>query len=214
MTQSHTIGHYTLQEKIGSGGMGTVYQSIDTRDGSLVAIKHLKPQFANADIIERFKREGEALRALNHPNIVKMLDALEADEQHYLVMEYVAGGDLKDYLQNGDISLEQMLRFSIDLADALTRAHKLDIIHRDLKPANVLIGDDGVLRLTDFGVAYLGNAERVTATDAIVGTIDYLPPETFTGEPFSRGGDIWAFGIMLFEMLTGNRPFAGEPSLK
>jgi serine/threonine protein kinase len=204
------IGHYELQNELGAGGMGVVYRGRDTRTQQTVAIKQLRADVAQPENIERFKREGEALRDLNHPNIVKMLDTFEHEGQHYLVMEYVSGGDLSTLLAQENMPLEQILKLSIDLADALTRAHKLNIIHRDLKPANVLIGDDGVLRLTDFGVAHVGSKERVTETDAIIGTIDYLPPEAFSGQLFDERGDIWAFGVMLFEMLAGERPFRGD----
>jgi serine/threonine-protein kinase PknK len=204
------IGRYTLQHELGSGGMGVVYLAQDTLTDTKVAVKALKADVAQSEMIERFKREGEALRELNHPNIVKMLDAFEHEGQHYLVMEYVSGDDLSQRLARGRMPLEGIINLSIDLADALTRAHRLNIIHRDLKPANVLIGDDGVLRLTDFGVAHVGSKERVTETDAIIGTLDYLPPEAFDGRPFDARGDIWAFGVMLFEMLTGERPFKGD----
>jgi serine/threonine protein kinase len=203
------IGQYELQDKLGEGGMGTVYRSVDTRTVEIVAIKQLKMDVANPEMIERFRREGEALRQLNHPNIVKMLDMLEHDGHYYLVMEYVSGGDLSKQLEQ-KMPLEQTLNLSIDLADALTRAHRLDIIHRDLKPANILIGEDGVLRLTDFGVAHVGSQVSLTKPDAIFGTIEYLPPEAFDGQPFDARGDIWAFGVMLFEMLAGDRPFKGE----
>jgi predicted ATPase len=209
MTNTIVGEHYQLQNELGAGGMGTVYLGLDTRTQQTIAIKELKSDIVQPEMIERFRREGEALRELNHPNIVKMLDMFEHDGKHYLVMEYVAGGDLSELLKQGEMPLEQILTLSIDLADALTRAHKLDIIHRDLKPANVLIGDDGVLRLTDFGVAHVGSKERVTETDAIIGTIDYLPPEAFDGSIFDARGDIWAFGVMLFEMLVGDRPFKG-----
>jgi len=203
------IGHYKLGEELGTGGMGTVYRGIDTRTETPVAIKQLKSEVATAETIERFRREGEALSDLNHPNIVKMLDTFQHEGQHYLVMEFVSGGDLKGMIDADDsLDIQQIVNMAIDLADALTRAHRLNIIHRDLKPANVLIGEDGVLRLTDFGVAHVGSQERVTDTDAIVGTIDYLPPEAFEGT-FDARGDIWAFGVMLFEMLAGERPFTG-----
>jgi len=203
------IGHYLLGNQLGAGGMGTVYLGTDTRTDTTVAIKELKIEIATPETIERFRREGEALRDLNHPNIVKMLDMFEHDKKHYLVMEYISGGDLSDLIKQGVIPVEKCVDMAIDLADALTRAHRLDIIHRDLKPANVLIGDDGILRLTDFGVARVGSKDRVTDTDVIVGTIDYLPPEAFDGM-FDARGDIWAFGVMLFEMLSGQRPFSGS----
>lgn len=200
---------YRIEEQLGSGGMGTVFKALDMQTRQPIAVKHLKPQLTQPENIERFKREGEALRALNHPNIVKMLDAVEEDGDHYLVMEYVAGGDLAALISQGAVPLETILRLAIDLADALTRAHKLNIIHRDLKPANVLIGEDDVLRLTDFGVAHVGSKSRVTDTNALIGTLDYLPPEAFSGGTFDARGDIWAFGVMLFEMLTGQRPYSG-----
>jgi predicted ATPase len=125
-------------------------------------------------------------------------------------MEYVTGGDLHDLLKAGQLPIERCLRLALDLADALTRAHKLDIIHRDLKPANVLLAEDGTLRLSDFGVARIGQKERVTATDMIVGTIDYLAPEALDGAGIDPRADIWAFGVMLFEMVGGKRPFSGE----
>jgi predicted ATPase len=208
---SQTIAkRYTLHEALGTGGMGTVYRATDEQTKATVAIKQLHPKMTQPDILERFKREGEALRQLNHPNIVKMLDAVEEDAQHYLVMEYVTGGDLKALLDDGNLPLERVLNLAIDLADALTRAHRLGIIHRDLKPANVLIANDGTLRLTDFGVAHIGNQERVTDTDAIVGTMDYIAPEALSGEILDARADIWAFGVVLYEMLTGERPFVGD----
>jgi predicted ATPase len=203
-------GRYSIQIEIGSGGMGTVYRGVDNTNQQIVAIKALKSEATSFQLIERFRREGEALRELNHPNIVKMLDSVEENDNHYLIMEYVSGGDLADFLENNQLDLELILKIGLDLADSLTRAHKLNIIHRDLKPANILIGEDGVLRLSDFGVAHIGSKERVTETDAIVGTIDYLPPEAFEGILFDERGDIWAFGVILFELLSGSRPFNGN----
>jgi serine/threonine protein kinase/tetratricopeptide (TPR) repeat protein len=211
MTSKNIGERYILQRELGSGGMGTVYLGLDNTTNQQVAIKQLKADVAQSENIERFKREGEALRDLNHPNIVKMLNMFEYDGQHYLVMDYVTGGDLSKLIrEHTKIEVQQCVDMAIDLADALTRAHRLNIIHRDLKPANVLIDKDGVLHLTDFGVAHVGSKERVTDTDAIIGTIDYLPPEAFNSEPYDARGDIWAFGVMLFEMLAGQRPFTGQ----
>ena len=210
MVERIIAGRYELHDELGAGGMGTVYRGLDLITEQVVAIKQLKSQIAQPDTIERFKREGEALRSLNHPNIVKILNAVEDESHYYLIMEYISGGDLASLLKQGQMPIETVLKFSIDLADALTRAHKLNIIHRDLKPANVLIGEDHVLRLTDFGVAYVGSQQRITDTDAIIGTIDYLPPEAFNGSSIDIRADIWAFGLMLFEMLTGKRPFVAE----
>ncbi|NDJ84486.1 MAG: serine/threonine protein kinase, partial [Chloroflexi bacterium] len=204
------IGHYELEERLGSGGMGTVFRGTDTRTQEKVAVKQLRSDIATPEMIERFQREGEALRDLNHPNIVKLLDTVEQDGQHFLIMEYVAGGDLSSLLQHGPMTIEQALEVALDLADALTRAHKLNIIHRDLKPANVLLAKNGVLKLTDFGVAHIAEKNRVTQTNVIIGTVDYLAPEAFSGTSLDARFDIWAFGVMLFEMLAGDKPFKGD----
>lgn len=207
MKSGQFIGVYQVFEEIGAGGMSTVYRGVDTRSQQIVAIKQLKGELTQPDLLERFKREGEALRDLNHPNIVKMFDALAHEGQQYLIMEYIAGGDLNTLLKNGRLSVKGTLEIALDLADALTRAHRLNIIHRDLKPANVLIATDGTPRLTDFGIAYMQAPERVTKTDTVVGTLYYLSPEAFRGEVVDARTDIWAFGVLLFELLTGQRPF-------
>ena len=205
------VGRYQVRDKIAEGGMGTVHKGTDIHTGETVAIKLLKPGvIANEpNMIERFAREGEALRDLNHPNIVKMLDAVEEDGYHYLIMEYLPGGDLKTLLTADGLPHAKVMQIAIDIADALTRAHRLGIIHRDLKPANILIAEDGTPRLTDFGVALVVDKERLTDIDAIVGTLDYLSPEALRDEPLDARADIWAFGVILFEMLVGQRPFAG-----
>lgn len=201
---------YRIDRELGEGGMGTVYLATDMQTDHHVAIKRLKTEVAEPALIERFRREGEALRDLNHPNIVKLLDTLSDAGEHYLVMEYVSGGSLADWLTQQKPDSQQIVRYALDLADALTRAHKLDIIHRDLKPANILIADDGTLRLTDFGIAQLGSKERVTDTDVIIGTIDYLPPEAFDGTGIDARSDIWAFGVVMFELIAGERPFSAN----
>lgn len=210
MTIEHVGEHYTVGDLIGSGGMGQVYRGTDKRNNQPVAIKKLHGGLKQSDDIERFKREGQALRDLDHPNIVKLIDMLEVDGAHYLVMDYIAGGDLKHLLDERKLTLDETLRMMLDLADALTRAHKLGIIHRDLKPANVLIDGDGVLRLTDFGVALIKQRDRISQTGSLVGSIDYLPPEAINGEEPDARTDIWAFGVMLFEMVSGQHPFGGE----
>lgn len=201
---------YQIESTLGSGGMGTVYKGYDTLTRQTVAIKQLRSELTQPDFIERFKREGEALRELDHPNIVKLLDTVTEDTNYYLILEYVSGGDLNDLIKREQISNERILKLAIDLADALTRAHKLQIIHRDLKPANVLITHDGTLRLTDFGIAHVSRKERVTETASILGTVDYLSPEMLNGEVIDYRVDIWAFGVILFEMLAGQHPFREE----
>jgi len=209
---------YELGALIGEGGMGVVYQARDTQTGETVAVKQLRRDVLNVqpDLVERFTREAEALRDLNHPNIVKAYDTVQKDGEYYIVMEYVPGQDLGSLLrQQKHLSIGQTVRIAIELADALTRAHYLKIIHRDLKPANILMAADGTPRLTDFGVAYVGAKERMTTVGIAIGTPDYMPPEALQGKNVDARSDIWALGVMLYEMLTGDHPFKGEtlPSL-
>src|SRR5262245_41055842 len=210
-----TIGQrYQIQQELGQGGMGTVYRGLDTQTGTQVAIKNLLPQHTSPDLLERFQREGEALRALKHPNIVQLLDTVEDDGQHFLIMEYVSGGDLSQKLAGGALPggmpLNELLPLAIDLCDALTRAHKLDIIHRDLKPANILIAEDGTARLADFGLARVSGKQRISEANGIIGTMAYLAPEIFENGDLDKRADIWAFGVILFEMVTGRHPFESE----
>jgi len=198
---------------LGRGGMGNVYRAIDTHSGEIVAIKVLNPDAVIRDSVtlERFVREGEALRKLNHPNIVKLIAAVEQEGQHYLVIEYVGSGSLKDALAiQAQLPVERVVEIALDLADALTRAHRLGIIHRDLKPSNILLTEDDTPRLTDFGIAYLAGTPHLTKTGILVGTVDYLSPEVCQGEPPDERADIWSFGILLFEILAGQLPFKGD----
>jgi len=206
-------GRYEQEQLIGQGGMGAIYKGRDLQTGQVVAIKHLKPEVVLGDpqILERFAREGEALRKLNHPNIVKVLDTIEQDDNHYIIMDYVGGGSLRDLLDaRGRLSVQEVLNIALDLTDALVRAHRLKIIHRDIKPANVLMREDGTPLLTDFGVAHMSDTSAMTATGAIIGTIAYLPPEALLSQKTDERGDMWAFGVMLYEMLVGVRPFDGD----
>ena len=211
MDEPHVIsGRFKLGEVIGQGGIGQVYYGQDLETQEPVAIKALKSHVVEQDpkLLERFRREGEALKELNHPNIVKMLAAIEDEGRHYLVMEYVSGGSLYDVLRrDGKLPIEQVLYIALDLCDALTRAHRLKIIHRDIKPANVLIAPDGTPRLTDFGAARIEKLTNLTKQGSVIGTVSYLSPEACQGESVDVRVDIWAFGILLVEMLTGTRPF-------
>lgn len=206
-------GRFEVAELIRQGGMGEVYRALDQQSGEWVALKRLKAETqdeSGRDAIARFVREGELLRTLNHPNIVKIVTAVEENGSHYLVMEYVKGGSLADLLvKQSRLAIAQSLRIALDLTDALTRAHRLDVIHRDIKPENVLMADDGTPRLTDFGLARLGTS-TITQSGVMVGTYMYLAPEAFQGHSLDIRADIWAFGVMLFQMLVGKRPFEAE----
>jgi serine/threonine protein kinase/predicted ATPase len=202
---------------LGQGGMGTVFRGLDTQTTQPVAIKRLRSDVTRRDpeLLKRFMREGEALRQLNHPNIVQMLDAFTVGDAHYLVMEFVSGGSLRALLEKTPrLKVDKTLNIALDIADALTRAHRLNILHRDIKPDNVLIAADGTPRLTDFGMARIGNQANITQDGMIVGTLAYMAPELFNGAPASEKTDLWSFGVMLYEMLAGERPFAyDQPGL-
>ena len=208
-------GQYELGAQIGQGAMGTVYLGKDTHSRQPVAIKMLDRNrvVSNPELVERFRREGEALRQLAHPNIVQLLAMDEKEGHHYLVMEFIEGGDLQQYLQkNAQLSLKDVLSIALDIADALTRSHHLHILHRDIKPANILLDSENRPKLTDFGIARLSEDSTLTQHGAMMGTIAYLSPEGCRGEPLDERADIWAFGLLIYEMLAGKRPFAKPTS--
>ena len=202
---------YQLGQLIGSGGMGDVYLGTDTLTDEKVAIKKLRTGLSGnmSQIVERFLREGEALRKLNHPNIVKVLATFGEGTQQYIIMEYVGGGSLADLLLlQPQLPVDRIVSIGLELSDALSRAHHLQILHRDLKPGNILLATDGTPRLTDFGLARIGELPRVTESSSILGTLQYISPEVFEGREVNERSDIWSFGVVLFEMLTGQLPFS------
>lgn len=214
-----TIGSYTVLLPVGRGVTGEVYRATDLRTGQSVAIKQLHHDLVIADpeALPRFQREAEMLRDLDHPNVVSLLALLEHNGDFYLVMEYVPGGTLRDRLEAhpDGLAQDEALAISLELADALTRAHHLGVIHRDLKPENVLLADDGTPRLSDFGLARFQDRTTLTQSGTVLGTLAYMSPEAFQGLPLDERADIWSFGVLLYELLTGERPFTGSdpPSL-
>lgn len=214
MSEIIIAGRYSLQEELGAGGMGVVFRALDTQTGDIVAIKQIRQDMASDNLLARFQREGDVLRELDHPNIIRLLDTFEEKGQHHLVMRYIAGGNLSQRIAQQPLTLEQIIRIGMDLSDALTQAHKLNIIHRDLKPANILIDTEDNVYLTDFGLAQVVGNKGITSTGAIVGTINYLPPEAFSENPRDARGDIWSFGVILAEMLTGINPFGRSTVLE
>ncbi len=205
---------YTITARLGKGGMGTVYRASDEQTGQEVAVKVIASELAlNPEGLERFRREGEALRQLDHPNIVKFLEAFQQEDQVILVMEYVSGGSLHDLLLQGRLPVDRVLQISLDLCDALIRAHRLNIIHRDIKPENVLLTQNGIPKLADFGVARLNEDTRMTRSGTQVGTPYYMSPEAWEGKALNFQADIWSLGVLLFEMLAGQVPFGGDTPL-
>lgn len=204
---------YDIKTLLGRGGMGNVYLAFDRETKENVAIKHLKSEFVSdtPEIVERFTREAEILRQLDHPNIVDIRDSIIVGDEHYIVMDYIDGGSLDRYMKNNEhIPLDRVLEIGLDLADALTRAHRLKIIHRDIKPANVLMTKSGKPLLTDFGVAHVADRTRVTEAGSVIGTYAYLSPEACQGQELDERADIWSFGVVLYELISGQRPFHGD----
>jgi hypothetical protein len=202
------LGPYQIVASIGAGGMGDVYRARDTRLNRDVAIKVSGERFSS-----RFEREARAVAALNHPNICTIHDV----GPNYLVMELVEGPTLADRIKQGALQLDEALRIARQIADALEAAHEKGIVHRDLKPANIKIKPDGKVKVLDFGLATQsgeGEAEETTATmtapGTILGTAPYMSPEQARGKPVDKRTDVWAFGAVLYEMLTGQQPFKGE----
>jgi len=214
MKEPSLIGdRYLVETLISQGMMGPLYRGRDRQLNRPVAIKVLQPEVLDEHptLLERFLREGEALRQLDHPNIVNWLNVVEQDGTHYLIMEFIEGGSLHDLLRRRpQLPLERVLEIGLDLADALTRAHRLGIIHRDLKPQNVLISRDGAPRLSDFGVAHYVKRTTLSKPGGFAGTLAYIPPESFLGLEVDERTDIWSFGVILFEMLAGSRPFDSD----
>jgi hypothetical protein len=221
------LAHYEIVEPIGKGGMGEVYRARDTKLGRDVAIKVLPDEFGqDEERLRRFQREAKVLASLNHPNIAAIYGLEEEDDTHYLVLELVPGETLAERIARGPIPVEEALEIATKIADALEEAHERGIVHRDLKPANVKLTEGGKIKVLDFGLAKAfaeegaeGDAATsmsptitrdATRVGVILGTAAYMSPEQAKGKQIDRRADVWAFGAVLYEMLTGRRAFEGE----
>ncbi len=214
--QTEVLGErYKLGDPIGRGGMATIYRGQDLRMDRVVAVKVLREVYStDPKFVTRFQREARAASSLQHPNIVQVYDYGQTDGNYFIVMELVDGTDLRRYLRSrGVLAVDRAIIIAHDVALGLGAAHRRGIVHRDVKPQNVLVGKDGSIKLTDFGIASVYkdiNAERLTTTGMTLGTVQYYAPEQAQGEIVNPAADVYALGIVMYEMLTGRTPFDGD----
>src|SRR5918996_3620394 len=222
-----TIAHYRIVEPIGAGGMGAVYKAYDNKLQRVVALKLLPPEYVSQeDRRRRFFQEARAASALSHPHILTIYEVGEDDGRPYIAMEYVEGETLRQKIKNNGLQLPEVLDIALQIAAGLARAHELGIIHRDLKPENLMLSRDGFAKVLDFGLAKLvAERERVLVADSeqktlirgiqtesgtLMGTVNYMAPEQLLGQRVDRRCDVFSFGVVLTEMLTGTAPFVHD----
>src|SRR5213083_841735 len=208
-------GRYRIVRKLGTGGMADVYLAEDQELGRRVAIKILNDRHAADDsFVERFRREAKNAAGLSHPNIVSIYDRGTAEGTYYIAMEYLDGRSLKELIvSRGPAPVKTAVEYTRQILAAIGFAHKHGIVHRDIKPHNVLVGPEGRLKVTDFGIARSG-ASQMTEVGSIIGTAQYLSPEQARGAPVDQTSDLYSAGVVLYEMLTGQVPFTGDTPLE
>lgn len=206
-------GRYLIQGLVGVGGMANVYRGVDEKTGNAIAVKVLKEEFLdNEELVRRFKNESKAISILDHPNIVKVYDVSVTDRLQYIVMEYVDGITLKEYLKQrgGALTWKETVHFATQVLRALQHAHSKGIIHRDVKPQNIMLLADGSIKMMDFGIARFSRAQSQTVSDKAIGSVHYISPEQAKGDKTDARTDIYSVGVMLYEMLSGKLPFDGD----
>jgi len=206
-------GRYAVLKKLGEGGKGVVYKARDTVLNRVVAIKMLKSEVLSEEAYSRVMREARVVAKLNHPNIVSIYDIGKEDEKQFFVLEFVEGMNLLGLMgtyREGKCDLQAVLRIGMDVCGALQYAHSQDVLHRDIKPENILITEEGIAKLMDFGLAKALGGTRITKRGMIVGTPAYLPPEQALGKDSDERSDLYSLGATLYHMATGRPPFPGD----
>ena len=206
-------GRYLIESLIGVGGMANVYKGRDVRTNNAIAVKVLKEEFlGNEELVRRFKNESKAISILDHPNIVKVYDVSVTDQLQYIVMEYIDGITLKEYLKQrgGALTWKEVVHFATQVLGALDHAHSKGIVHRDVKPQNIMLQADGSIKMMDFGIARFSRAQSQTVSDKAIGSVHYISPEQAKGDRTDARTDIYSVGVMLYEMLSGSLPFDGS----
>jgi len=206
-----TISHYKIIDKLGEGGMGVVYKAQDTKLERIVALKFLpKHLLSDKEAKSRFVHEAKAASALNHPNITTIYEIDEAEDECFIVMENVEGKSIKELIKEKELSIEAILKIGIQIAEGLFKAHEKGIVHRDIKSDNIMVTNEDFVKIMDFGLAKLKGVPRVTKIGATVGTVPYMSPEQAQGKEVDHRSDIFSFGVVLYEMMTGQLPFTGD----
>ncbi|HZG76984.1 MAG TPA: Stk1 family PASTA domain-containing Ser/Thr kinase, partial [Paenibacillus sp.] len=205
-------GRYELIERVGGGGMALVYKARDTLLNRHVAVKVLRQQYVHdEEFIRRFRREAQSAASLSHPNVVSIYDVGQDGETHFIVMEYVEGANLNDIIKaQAPLQTAEAVHIATQICDALEHAHTNGIIHRDIKPHNILIGKNGRVKVTDFGIARAITTSTITQTGSVIGSVHYFSPEHAKGVTAGEKSDLYSLGIVLYQMLTARLPFIGE----
>jgi len=205
------ISHYRILEKLGEGGMGVVYKAQDTKLDRIVALKFLpKHLLYDSEAKTRFENEAKSASALNHTNITTIYEIDEVEGECFICMEYAEGKSVKELIKEKTFSIEEILNISIQIAEGLNAAHKKSIVHRDIKSDNIMLTDEGLVKIMDFGLAKLRGVSKLTKTGTTLGTMHYMSPEQVQGTEVDERSDIFSFGVVLYEMITGQLPFKGE----